>query len=130
MMKIVCNTDELDKELGDCIAELNIIADQMQSAISENSRVALNQKEYEERYSELTERYNTIKARYDELTELIDGKKAQRELFKGFIQNLEKQGTLIEEFDEGLWSNLVQEVIVKARDDIRFIFKNGFEARV
>ena len=130
MMKIVCNTDELDKELGDCIAELNIIADQMQSAISENSRVALNQNEYEERYSELTERYNTIKARYDELTELIDGKKAQRELFKGFIQNLEKQGTLIEEFDEGLWSNLVQEVIVKARDDIRFIFKNGFEARV
>ena len=65
----------------------------MQSAISENSRVALNQSEYEERYSELTRK--------------IDGKKAQRELFKGFIQALEKQGTLIEEFDEGLWSSLV-----------------------
>lgn len=55
IMKMVSNTDELDKELGDCIAELNIIADQMQSAISENSRVARNQNEY----SELTERYNT-----------------------------------------------------------------------
>ena len=78
MMKMVCNTNELDKELGDCVAELNIIADQMQSAISENSRVALNQSEYEERYSELTERYNTIKARYEELTRKIDGKKAER----------------------------------------------------
>ena len=27
-------------------------------------------------------------------------------------------------------SSLVQEVIVKAKDDIRFIFKNGFEVRV
>ena len=84
----------------------------MQSAISENSRVALNQSEYEERYSELTERYNTIKARYEELTRKIDGKKAQRELFKGFIRALEKQGTLVEEFDEGLWNSLVQEVVV------------------
>ena len=27
-------------------------------------------------------------------------------------------------------SSLVQEVIVKSKDDIRFIFKNGFEVRV
>lgn len=101
----------------------------MQSAISENSRVALNQSEYEERYSELTERYNTIKARYEELTRKIDGKKAQRELFKEFIQALEKQGALVEEFDEGLWSSFIQEVVVKSKDDILFIFKNGFEIK-
>ena len=29
-----------------------------------------------------------------------------------------------------LGSSLVQEVIVKSKDDIRFIFKNGFEVRV
>ena len=34
------------------------------------------------------------------------------------------------EFDAGIWSSLVQEVVVKAKDDIRFIFKNGFEVRV
>jgi len=32
-------------------------------------------------------------------------------LFKGFIGALEKQGTLVEEFDEVLWSGLVQEVV-------------------
>lgn len=30
----------------------------------------------------------------------------------------------------GIWSSLVQEVIVKAKDDIVFIFKNGFEVSV
>lgn len=43
---------------------------------------------------------------------------------------MEKQDDLIEEYDAGIWSCLVQEVIVKAKDDIRFIFKNGFEVRV
>ena len=51
-------------------------------------------------------------------------------MFKGFIRTLEKQDGLIYEFDAGIWSSLVQEVIVKAKDDIVFKFKNGFEVRV
>ena len=64
------------------------------------------------------------------ISEQIESKKAKRELFKGFIRTLEKQDGLTCEFDAGIWSSLVQEVVVKAKDDIRFIFKNGFEARV
>ena len=91
--------------------------------------MALDQNEYERRYADITERYNTIKSEYDKISEQIEGKNAQRELFKGFIGALEKQGTLVEEFDEGLWSSLVQEVAVKSKDDILFIFKNGFKIK-
>ena len=56
--------------------------------------------------------------------------RTRKELFKGFILTLEKQDGITYEFDAGIWSSLVQEVIVKAKDDIRFIFKNGFEVRV
>ena len=73
--------------------------------------------------------YNNIKADYDKISEQIESKKDQRELFRGFIRALEKQGTLVEEFDEGLWSSLVKEVVVNGKDDIRFIFKNGFEIK-
>lgn len=90
----------------------------------------INEDEYEKRYTELTARYENAKAKYDDIAEQIESKKAKRELFKGFIRTLEKQDGLIEEFDAGIWSSLVQEVIVKAKDDIRFIFKNGFEIRV
>ena len=129
MMDMVCNTDALDRDLGNRIAELNIIAEQMQTAIAENSRMALDQNEYERRYADLTERYNTIKAEYDKISQQLESKKVQRELFKGFIRALEKQGTLVEKFDEGLWSSLVQEVVVNTKDDIRFIFRNGFEVK-
>ena len=101
----------------------------MQTAIAENSRTALDQNGYNRRYVDLTEMYNTIKADYDKISEQIESKKPQRELFKGFIRALEKQGTLIEKFDEGLWSSLVQEVVVKSKNDILFIFKNGFKVK-
>lgn len=77
-----------------------------------------------------TARYEKAKAKYDDIAEQIESKKAKRELFKGFIRTLEKQDGLTHEFDVGIWSSLVQEVIVKSKDDIRFIFKNGFEVRV
>ena len=91
--------------------------------------MALDQNEYERRYADITESYNTIKSEYDKISEQIEGKNAQRELFKGFIGALEKQGALVEKFDEGLWSSLVQEVVVKSKDDILFIFKNGFKIK-
>ena len=130
MMEMVCNTDSLDRDLQDCIAELNIISEQMQTAIAENSRVAIDQNEYEKRYGELTARYEKAKAKYDDIAEQIEKKKAKRKLFKGFIRTLEKQEGLTYEFDAGIWSSLVQEVIVKAKDGIVFKFKNGFEVRV
>ena len=129
-MEMVCETDSLDRDLQDSITELNVISEQMQIAIAENSRVALDQDEYEKRYAELTARYEKAKAKYEGIAEQIETKKAKRELFKGFIRTLEKQERVLEEFDAGMWSSLVREVIVKAKDDIRFIFKSGFEVRV
>ena len=109
---------------------MNILAKQMQAAIEENSRKNLDQNEYGRKYTELVKRYDSIKEKRDKIKGEINGKREKRELLKGFIQTLEKQGALVEEFDEGLWSSLVQEVVVNAKDDIRFIFKNGFEVRV
>ena len=63
----------------------------MQSAISENSRVALEQNEYERRYADLTERYNTIKADYDKISEQIESKKAQ-EIIQGLHPGIGKAG--------------------------------------
>ena len=93
-------------------------------------RIALDQDEYEKRYAELTARYEKAKAKYDDIAEQIESKKAKRELFKGFIRTLEKQDGLIEEFDAGIWSSLVDHVTVTDKDNIVFSFKNGLETKV
>ena len=106
-MEMVCETDSLDRDLQDSITELNIISEQMQIAIAENSWVALGQDEYEKRYAELTARYEKAKAKYDDIAGQIEQKKAKRELFKGFIRTLEKQDGITYEFDAGIWSSFV-----------------------
>lgn len=130
MMEMVCGTEALEKQAADSIVELNIISKQMQSAIAENSRVALDQEEYEKRFAALTERYNTTKATYDKVTEQIEAKKTQREFIKGFIRTLENTGNIAEEFDAGLWCGLVDHVTVKSKEEIIFTFKNGLEFKV
>lgn len=40
---------------------------------------------------------------------------------------MEKVDTLLEEFDEELFCNLVQGVVVKTKDKITIIFKNGMK---
>ena len=55
---------------------------------------------------------------------------AKRELFKGFIRTLEKQDGITCEFDAGIWSSLVQEVIITSKEEIKFRFKNGLEIKV
>lgn len=130
MIELVCSTANIEKEVEECIVELNIISEQMQSAIRENSRLALNQEEYEKRYAALTERYNATKEKYDKATEQMEAKKAQRELIKGFIRTLENTGTVTEEFDAGLWCSLVDHVTITDKDNIVFTFKNGLETKI
>ena len=43
---------------------------------------------------------------------------------------MKKQDGITCEFDVGILSSLVPEVVVRAKDDIVFKFKNGFEVRV
>ena len=49
---------------------------------------------------------------------------------KGFIRSLENTGNVVQEFDEGLWSGLVQEVEVQKDGGLLYLFKNGAEITV
>lgn len=64
----------------------------MQTAIAENSRIALEQNEYERRYADLTERYNTIKADYDKISEQIESKKDSEGIIQGLHPGIGKAG--------------------------------------
>ena len=49
----------------------------MQIAIAENSRVVLDQDEYEKHYAELTARYEKAKAKYDDIAEQIERRQSK-----------------------------------------------------
>jgi hypothetical protein len=122
-------TADLDAERAALQEETAVVAELIQKCIDENARVALDQREYQERYSGLVARYDTAKARFTEVSGLLSNKKARAEGITAFISELSKQDGLITEFDERLWVTLMDYATVYNAEDIRFTFKDGREIK-
>lgn len=92
-------------------------------------RTALDQDEYTERYNGLVSRYETVKTRFDEVTQAIADKADRKKLLEQFLHTVETQEP-VTQFDERLWSSLVDFVTVYSEKDIRVTFKDGTEIQV
>lgn len=124
MKKTIFDTSALVAERDKLQEEMTVIVDMTQNLIAENSRVAQDQEKYHKRYSGLVERYETLKKRYDELTYEIEQKDAKSEKMRQFIKVLKKQDKLITDFDEVLWSSLVEFVTI-GRTERSVTFRDG-----
>ena|GEM_PF-38824 len=120
-------TADLEMERAELQREMTVTADLIQQCIEENARVALDQREYQERYDKLAVRFETAKARFEEVSELALDKKEREKRVEAFIAALAMQDGLIAEFDERLWFALVDFATVYTEDDVRFTFKSGLE---
>lgn len=98
----------------------------MERCVDENARIALNQDEYSERYNGLVSRYEAVKAQFVEVTQAIADKNDRKKLLEQFLRMVETQEP-VTEFDERLWSSLVDFVTVYREKDIRVTFKDGTE---
>ena len=128
--KMLCRTDDLEAEKRVLEEEMSIAAERAQCLIAENARVAQNQDEYQERYDAMVGRYNAAKVRYDEVVDAIAAKAAQSERLLEFIRTMKVQEGILAEFDERIWSSMVEFVTVGQGKEITVIFRDGTEIEV
>ena len=102
---------------------------EIQQCITENTRIAQKQAEYEKRYNALAERFDRAKSRLGEGEDGIVAKQAQREMMQNLVDTLGAMPDAVDSFDEGAWYALVDYATVYGRDDVRFTFKNGMEIK-
>ena len=122
----LCETAELEREKAALAEELAVVVEMTQGCVAENARIAQDQEAYQRRYDGLVARYDKAKARLDEVTEAIAAKETQRERLTGFIGTLARQDA-IAEFDEGLWSSVVECVTVGKDGGMTVVFRDGTE---
>ena len=121
----ICRTDALEEEKPALENDMAVLAEMVQNAIDENARVAQNQGEYQKRYDGLVERYDAVKEQYDEVSRIITEKEAQSERLEGFVKALQEQEGVLAEFDERLWSSMVDFVTVGRKKEIAVTFRDG-----
>lgn len=92
-----------------------------------NFHTALNQAEYEERYNDLAERYETIKKGIVEINDKRLESRVKRDNIEEFIKSIELNQGLIIDFDEELWNVVIEKVEVQSEYEITFVFKDGMQ---
>jgi site-specific DNA recombinase len=79
-----------------------VVTELLQKCVEENAHSALNQVEYEERYTTLAERYENIKKRIEDIDDKRIERSAKRKRIEAFMQEFEHRNGLVTEFDEEL----------------------------
>lgn len=128
--QLIMEKADLIKQKESLEEEINVTVEMTQNIVAENARVAQNQDEYNKRYNSLVERYHKLKEEYDEVCTTISDKDAKYEQMGRFIKVLKGQQELITEFDESLWSSLTEKIVVKSKEEVTVVFKDGTEITV
>lgn len=103
------------------------MAELIQDIINTNAHTALDQDEYQRRYNDLVERFDTTKSDLEATTGQIKDKITRHKNLELFLQELKNQEGLLIEFDPLLWNSLVDYLTVFEEDNIQVTFKNGIK---
>ena len=102
----------------------------LEKTVANNKVAIMDQSEYQKSYNEMIAKYEAIKSEYERVSGMITDRKGRRKICKQFIDGLKHVEGFSKDFDEELWSTLLDYAIVYTKDSIAFIFKNGFEVKV
>lgn len=127
IIKDLTDTSKLDKESVKLKREYEVVAELLRKCVEENAYNALDQAEYQERYTALVERYEGVKDGLDEINNRRLERNAKRESIAGFMRTLVEKDALLAEFDEELWNATIEKVTVHSEHEVTFTFKDGIE---
>lgn len=130
MMLTLCDTTELKAEQSRLLDELDSAATMTERIVAENKTAVMDQGEYQKRYNELLIQYESAKSRYERVSGMIADRQGKRKVYMQFIGGLKRMDDFCKDFDEELWTALLDHATVFTKDDIRFTFKAGNEVKV
>jgi len=127
IIQTLTDTTEFDGEIAKLQSESDLVFELLRKCVEENSCNAIDQEEYNKRYSALVERYETAKANLEKINDKKLERTAKSESITAFMQVLALQEGVITEFDEGLWNAMVDIAMVEVEGGVVFRFRDEME---
>ncbi len=107
--------------------ETDVIAGLIQKCVDENASDTLDQAEFTERYNGYVEKFESLNEHKEALKNQRNDRMAKNTLISEFMFEISEMATLPIQFDERLWSAVVDQVTVYEDERLVFTFKNGAE---
>lgn len=124
------DTSALDTELKNLQNESEVLVGLIQKIISENAKTAMDQEEYNRRYDAYSEQFGNARRRMEEIEDIRQERNAKRTRIRLFMERLQKQPDLVDQFDEELWYSTVDHMTVYESKKLVFTFRDGREVEI
>jgi site-specific DNA recombinase len=123
----LCDCTAIEKEIAELWRESEGVSELAREAIYEIARTAANQEQFFEKSNGYLQHYNRIIERLSNLEAQRLKHREKGKLLEHFIRDIETRPLLLEEFDEKLWTAVIDKVTVGSDGMMVFCFKDGIE---
>lgn len=120
----------LDADIERQLEETQVVAELVKAAVKENASTAQSQEAYLKKYEALTERYEKAAAELERLQALRTSRSQQDKKMALYIRTLKKQPEVMHDWDDTIWTVMIEKAIVHKGGQITFVFQNGTEIKV
>jgi predicted nuclease with TOPRIM domain len=121
---------DIDVEIARLSEDCEIVAERVRSLVKENSSTAQSQEEYLKKYDNLNKRYEDFVCELEKQKEERTSRQQKDKAMSMFIRALKKNPHVLDEWDDTIWTVMVEKGIVGRNGGIRFVFFNGMEIEV
>ena len=127
MQQTLTDCSAIETEIAEVMGEIEVISELVRKAISENSRAAQDQDEYNRKYDSLVKRYETAQKKLTALNEEKQRRNDQADAFGAFMFELMEYDEPPTAFDEKLWALVIDTVTIYADGRMVFHFRIGLD---
>lgn len=119
----------LDADIERQLEEAQVVAELVKAAVKENASTAQSQEAYLKKYEALTERYEKAAAELEKLQSLRTTRSQQDKKMALYIRTLKKQPEVMRDWNDTIWTVIVEKAIVHKDGSITFRFYSGAEIK-
>ena len=119
----------LDADIERQLEETQVVAELVKAAVKENASTAQSQEAYLKKYAALTERYEKAAAELERLQSLRTARSQQDKKMALYIRTLKKQPEVMHDWNDTIWTVMIEKAIVHKDGQITFVFQNGMEIK-
>ncbi len=130
MRKELTDFKSLDADIERQFEETQVVAELVKAAVKENATTAQSQESYYKKYEALTKRYEAAAAELEQLQNLRTLRSQKDKSMALYIRTLKKQPGVLQEWNDTIWTVMVEKAIVHRNGEITFVFYNGTEISV
>ena len=130
MRTLLADTTELDRQIKEKTQESELLADMVRKLIYRKASANRSEKEQKEQEDALCARFDAVAKELQALKEERERRLLKDKALSLHIRTLKKSKQVLTEWDDTVWTVMVEKAIVHKDKSITFVFYNGNKIRV